>query len=322
MLSYDDEDPWLEDIDGRATWESLRDVPPDSERKQYEVASCEAKLIRRDQIRESFWLKMEGPSQEMADLAFDLFDRYGRLDREYYGHEFRKGTGVWGKELDHGDILLFEKLRVNQECRRRGLGTKIVNAILGRTREKVAESVGFFAVVRPGFLRVELEREGEIDPEKRRKLKGDLIQISETFWQSLGFRRVGTSLWFARTDSPGHPSQHLEVSQDWKYLEMTGDASFPDGLNQIFAKLADPAVEETECIIELRKIFPEDCEHRQRLIVNQDGNTLLHIAAMSSKPGPVKFIISKVAHLAVVRNREGYTPLEALRNRLEHQRTR
>lgn len=63
-------------------------------------------------MRESFWLELEEPSAETSSLAFDLFDRYGRLNPEYYEHEFRKGSGVWGNELNHGDLLLFEELQV------------------------------------------------------------------------------------------------------------------------------------------------------------------------------------------------------------------
>ena len=46
------------------------------------------------------------------------------------------------------------------------------------------------------------------------------------------------------------------------------------------------------------------------------------IASMSSRSELVSFIVSKVARLAPVLNKEGYTALEALRNQLEHQRTR
>ena len=30
---------------------------------------------------------MEEPDRETSNLAFDLFDRYGRIDREYCHHE-------------------------------------------------------------------------------------------------------------------------------------------------------------------------------------------------------------------------------------------
>lgn len=93
---------------------------------------------------------MEEPTRETHDLAFDLFDRYGRLNTEFYEHDINKGTGVWGKELDRGDLLLFEEIRVDAAHRRRGIGAKLVNAILEKTRKKVSDEVGFFALTSPG----------------------------------------------------------------------------------------------------------------------------------------------------------------------------
>jgi len=279
-------------------------------------------LIRRDQMRESFWLEMEHPTQETRDLTFELFDRYGRFNREYYEHEFRKGTGVWGNELDYGDLLLFEELEVDPEYRRLGLGTGIVKAILERTRKKVDESEGFFALVRPGFLLSELPRGERENPERSRSSRKRLSDVSRGFWHSLGFRRVGTSTWFVRTDSPNHPSRHLEVSQDWQNPDEAEGVPLSDDLKHLFGRLADPTVEEIECIDDIRKALPEDSGDQQWVIVDQAGNTLLHIAAMAYKPELVKFTYSKATRLATIRNKEAYAPLEALRNRLEHQRSR
>ncbi|KXX78615.1 hypothetical protein MMYC01_204488 [Madurella mycetomatis] len=263
---------------------------------------------------------MELPSQEVADLAFGLFDRYGRLDHDYYEHEFRKGTGVWGKELDEGDLLLFKSLKVDPAFRRRGLGTKIVNAILEKARTKVDKSVGFFAIAKPGVLLSGSERSG-MAPEEKQPTIERMMRISTSFWRSLGFRRVGTSAWFARAESPEHPSRHVELAQDWEGPDDAA-ATLSDDLERLFGKLADPTADELECINDVRKTFLDDHEGQQWQAFDRDGNTLLHIAAMSSKPELVKFVLSKVSHLARMRNKEGYTPLEALQNKLERQRTR
>ena len=242
-----------------------------------------------------------------------LFDRYGRLDREYYEHDFKKGTGVWGNELDRGDLLLFESLQVGYEWRRRGIGRKVVDAVLERTRKKVDESTGFYAVVRPGFLLSEFDRSEDFGERE--------MKIAQSFWRSLGFRRVGTSSWFAQTDSPDHPSRHLDPAQDWEQPDDTR-VQLPNGLRQVFRKLEDPATEEAECVSELEQNFSNDPEDPRWLVVDEKGNTALHIAAMSLKPKPVRFILSKASQLAAARNKQGYTPEEALRNRLEHRRTR
>lgn len=317
---------WVEQIYGSATWEPVgEEVPAAPGRKRRgvapRIASCTASLIRRDWLRESFCLEMEEHSPETSNLAFELFDRYGRLDREYREHDFKKGTGVWGKEFDHGDLLVFDEPHVDTPWRRRGLGSRVVEAILQTARQSVAaRPVGlftvrpadFFAVVRPGWL----------DPEYDDR---DEMRISRNFWRSLGFRRIGTSPWFARADSPDHPSRRLEAAQDWEWPGGTRCAApLSDNLKQLFRDRADVKAEEiVDLLRRLQETLPEG-GHEDQLwqMVDQDGDTVLHVAAMCSKPELVKFVLSKASHLAAVRNKEGYTPAEALRSLLERRRVK
>ena len=324
----DDEFPWFEEIDGLATLKPSTDNaaissgPARGEERQ--IGGCDAKLIRRNKIRESFWLEMESPTQETSDLAFDLFDRYGRLNPWFYEHDFHKGSGVWGNELDHGDLLLFEVVKVDAAYRRRGIGMKLVNAILDKTRKKVSEQAGFFALACPGFLWSEMSPDTRDNPSAMGKAEKDAaMQAALGFWHALGFRRVGTSSWLAWTDSPGHPSRQLGIAQDSiDPHDLIADVLLSGEMERTFRKLADPAVEAAECIGELTKAFPEALEDGQWQIIDQYGNTLLHIASMSSKPELVSFLLSKVPRLAAVRNKKGHTALEALQNQLECERTR
>lgn len=271
-------------------------------------------------MRESFWEEMECPTQDTHDLAFELFDRYGRLNPEFYDHDVNKGSGVWGDELDHGDLLILEELKVDTAYRRRGIGTKLVNAILEKTRKKVSHRVGFFALVRPGALRSELPR---WDLAAMREAEQNAMKAALGFWRAMGFRRVGTSPWLAWTDSPGHPSRQLGISQDYVGPDdQIAGVSISAEMEEVLQQLTDPAVEAAENIDELTKVFPEDFEDGLWQTTDQDGNTLLHIFSMSSKPELVRFMISKVPNLMVVRNKKGHTPLEALQNLLERQRTR
>lgn len=317
---YDDGLPWYEEIDGLATLQPSTDVSTISRRAERRTGSCNAKLVRREMMRESFWLKMGITTQETHDLAFGLFDRYGRLNPEFYDHDVNKGSGVWGNELDHGDILLFEELKVDTTCRRRGIGTKLVNAILEKTSKKVSERVGFFALARPGFLWSETPRD---NPDTVREAQQDAMKAALGFWHAMGFRRIGTSPWLAWTNSPGHPSRQLGIAQDWVGQDdQIADVSLSGEMEKIFHGLRDPAVEAARCIDELTKALPEDFEDGQWQTIDQDGNTLLHVSSMSSKPELVRFILSKVPNLMVVRNKEGHTAPEALQNQLERQRTR
>lgn len=125
---------WLEAINGFVTCTGLP-LEGSAERK---VGHCNGKLIRRDRIRANFYHEMEEPSRETSLVAFDLFDRYGRLRGEFKDHEIRKGSGVWSDELDNGDILLIEEVKIDKEYRRRGLGKRIVAALLEKARGKPA----------------------------------------------------------------------------------------------------------------------------------------------------------------------------------------
>src|SRR5438876_282420 len=102
---------------------------------------------------------MEEPSRETSLLAFELFDRYGSLRTEIKEHPVRKGSGIWNKEFDTGDILLIEYLKIDEEYRKCGLGKKVVTAMLGKTREKTRH---FFAIAWPTFLNTR-DRQAEME---------------------------------------------------------------------------------------------------------------------------------------------------------------
>jgi hypothetical protein len=67
-----------------------------------------SRYVKRDHIRSAFWRDMEGPCQELSKVAFQLFNRYGRLKKEFKNHPIRMGTGVWGSELDLGSFFVIE----------------------------------------------------------------------------------------------------------------------------------------------------------------------------------------------------------------------
>jgi len=307
--SYDSEQSSFDEF---AEWKWLEQIDGFANVDQNQVAYCDAKLIRRGRIRSAFWVEMEGPSEETSDLALKLFDRYGRLRREYYDHEIRKGTGAWGEELDRGDILLFESISVKLPWRHQRIGTKIINAILDKVR---AKSSSFFAFARPGYLTRELEDERE-HPE----VSENQVAVSEQFWRSLGFRRVGTSGWLAFTDDDSHPSRHLDVAQDWDQPERSKEEEhIPE---QIHTTLSDPSASEVECIRQIQEVFPVEANAQSRLHTDERGNTILHIAAVCRKSETISYILSNYPHLAGIRNAEGHTPLEALQSSLEEYRTR
>ena len=176
-----------------------------------QIAYCDSKLIRRNKIQSFFWTAMEEVTRGTAKLAFTLFDRYGRLDSDVYEHDTRKGTGVWGMELDQGDILFFDFIKVSPQWRRKQIASAVVGAILDKARRK---SKHFFALVEPGFLYSELPSIDSNSEEAVEKSKDMMEQAAEDFWRSVGFRRVGTTTWLAFSDDANHPSRQLTSADD------------------------------------------------------------------------------------------------------------
>ena len=118
--------------------------------KGKEVGGGLGRYVERDHIRQSFWCDMEEPSQELSTVAFELFDRYGRLKNEFREHAIRKGTGAWGNELDLGSIFIIENIRVDRNWRRKGLGRMIVSYLVEKSRARNRRPC--FTLVAPGWL--------------------------------------------------------------------------------------------------------------------------------------------------------------------------
>ncbi|KAI0099041.1 hypothetical protein GGR51DRAFT_536560 [Nemania sp. FL0031] len=280
---------------------------------QSRVADCDAKLLRRDSIRSAFWTEMEELCEETSLLAFELFDRYGRLNREYSEHEIRKGSGIWGKELDHGDILMVENIHIEPLWRRQGVGTKLVSAVLDKARH---ESKSFFAFVNP----MHLTQDNDEKPDS-----GTIREQSENFkhfFRSLGFRRVGASGWLAFTNNDSHPSRHLDKAQDWDApVQLKEEQITPEPIRTILSSLSNPSISGAECVSKMEVFSAKENELLQ-VYTDEVGNTILHMAAIGRKAELISYIMSKVPQLAEKRNSDGYTPLEVLQSSLDQQRTR
>lgn len=74
-------DKWLKPVRSTAT-------APDG----VQIGSCTGNIVYRDSIRKDFYSQMEEPSQELAELAFSLFDRWGNVRSDYISHPVKKGT--------------------------------------------------------------------------------------------------------------------------------------------------------------------------------------------------------------------------------------
>ncbi|KAJ2979524.1 hypothetical protein NQ176_g3198 [Zarea fungicola] len=277
------------------------------------IATCDAKLIRRDQITSRFWSEMAEPKKETSCLAFELFDRYGRLKRQYYEHSFKRGSGVWGHELDGDDILLIENIGVKVKERRRGIGRRLVQAALGGIVPKTSR---FVALARPGILALDVEYTDEYSTAESQAR-------SERFFRSLGLRRVGNSRWFAFVDDSDHPSRQLKAAEDW---DEPADAHGPDSIfgtaPEAYLSIIDPESSGNEGVRKLHDSMPADAQHASWSAVDGQDDNWLHLAATHFKLEAVQYILSRRPDLATKRNRVGDTPLEALQAEMELMRAR
>jgi GNAT superfamily N-acetyltransferase len=159
-----------------------------------EVGHTICRYIDRSRITSTFWVDMDEPSEDLSNLAFSIFDRYGRLRHEFKEHIIRKGTGVWGSELDTGNLFVVEDMVVDRAWRRHGLGRAMLQTILRKAKSSRRDPS--FILVRPGFLTRDI-RQDVIGKTRREEydIQGQVVDGVTAFYQANGFRRIGASSW-------------------------------------------------------------------------------------------------------------------------------
>jgi GNAT superfamily N-acetyltransferase len=319
------------------------------------VGRTDAYLIGRDSVRATFHRDVEVPSRDTALLAYELFDRYGCFKEELQHHPVKRGSGIWGQELDHGDLLIFEVITVEQEYQYQGIGTSMAIA----TWEKASE---LSRKLEYAFAWSDTPREienacGVLSRRERLAIFETNRSIAVRFYRSLGFRRVADSHFFCVAkdgnhpshtvsaeddfDPPVYPSWHLD-DDDEQEEEKQGAASPDPVFSPSFQLNADP-VEDDWTLLTLKKRLPlhyalikfPDVACTPLLqtypvddpiweAVTRSGNTPLHLAAALSKPECIALILATPAgtRLMEARNHLGYTPAEFLQARLEYARVR
>lgn len=297
---------WLELIDGKVTpqqtWLS----------QKTQIAECKAYLVRRHEIADSFWDGMTDLGPQMAKLAFELFDRYGCLQPKFKNHPLRRGCGVWNSELDDGDILIIGDIRVSRSQRRRGIGSKLVHAILELTEKK---SRSFFAMTSPEVFIHGIDRE-EFQHGANNEL---LIRDALRFWRIFGFRRIGSSRWLGFTPDQNHPSHAIAPEQDFDLPSFSRQPLTPE-----MASLAKDLsmIDDKACLTRLKSIYngiPSNDPRWQAR--NDNGDTFLHLVSSSSKPQSTRWLMHSNPVLCHALNQYGSTPLLALEEQMERKRT-
>ena len=315
-----DSDENEDEFDEFAEWSWLKRLNSTSKRKlndgkEQDVAWCNAFIIDRNPIRDKFYTEMEEPAQELSELAFALFDRWGCLKSELRDQCFKKGSGVWGNELDNGKFLEIEYLRVEKDFRRQGIAKKLVEELWETAKTKGCK----FALAWGTNLntREDEEKTRDMSKDDRYNHYRGIVAANVAFWRALGFRRVGSSEWFCLMKDPDHPAHKLSTQDDY---------DIPDGVPLVLTLPIHDAVSELEDVAVVTFLdkyltlhAPTDPSWRN---IDRYRNTIIHRAAQVAKSKTLMWMLDKpfLTDLLSTRNDDGETPLEALQSALESKR--
>lgn len=351
---------------------------PDLTAEPREVGEASGFIIRRGYIREEFHKSMEPPHFETMNLAFTLFDRFGRLKREIFNHPIRRGSGVWSEELDDGNIVLIVTLNVDNDWQRQGVELRLILHLLGQAMASRCNPK--FAFVRPAAIYdSKAEKQGPIEEQNGARREPDII-AETSFFRSIQFRRVGVTEWFALARDEKHPSRQLKSTEDIEpCVDDSSDSDSDDEPEMVFCSYSTnkdgnhPKITQTrlttsfaaseglEALLKNNGVPRDEAHHTPTSIlkrrhplhcaikvltdkeclgflqsharntstdslhiesVNAHRDTILHLAAKTSKPACLSWIMdySNGSRLASMRNNEGYTPLESLKAQVEWER--
>lgn len=200
------------------------------------------------------------------------------------------------------------------------------------------------ALVSPGILTADIESQLAGKSAEERLMTRARIQSSAIdFWRSCGFRRIGASRCFAFSFDFQHQSRALAVASDFdprrSHAEDLEDEELEviyetDGFTELkilkMGRLRDALPLHHAALTltdeELKAFFVShaDDEIGWDLVTNSEA-TLLHLTACELKPLSTQWLLQNANHADVwktARDIDGYTPLEALQEKLETMRTR
>lgn len=283
-------------------------------------------------------------------IAFEIFDRYGRLKQELKCHSFRKGTGHWGSELDHGDLLIIEEVSVAKKWRGKGIGTRIAMYLVKKSQAEKQNLRFWLAEPRwlPRDIRPEIEG---VSKAEQRQVRLRATKSAISFWRRCGFRRIGASGCFCFATAPDHRTRTLPSAEDFDLpvADEEPDEDEPRDILKISRANLETAPDRTswrpnrlqkrlplhhavftlkgsECLEFFREAFRKS-QNPAGDWGRPDGfsKNVLHIAACELKVQSVSWLLKWVNEgqiLSSARNIHGYTPLEALEAQLESEWTK
>ncbi|VDB99001.1 unnamed protein product [Peniophora sp. CBMAI 1063] len=318
----------------------LLNAPPTSP----PAALASGHVILRDHLgaTRQWYAEMDIPSQETAELSY-LFDARGRLLQEYISGLYLRGSGVWGHELSKGTILLVTELSVGESYRGRGMGTWLLNHVLSEpsvarppaTLRRMLHSPPAkcdFAIAWPAGI-----GGAGISPEQHRMQS----EVAVRTFRGVGFRRIGRSLFFARSlKDPSHPSLSLLAQDDASEVSQP-EASRPlPALSPFLCTLVQSDWSEIGRRLPLHSMIVSDNCSDSRIVdaisrlstpaelahvcvadPTAMNATPLHLAAMTSRASVVQKLLTTSARGNVfAATAHGRTPLDCLQRKMREEK--
>ncbi|PVH81813.1 hypothetical protein DL98DRAFT_415916, partial [Cadophora sp. DSE1049] len=310
--------------------------------KKRPIAFIKGTFLQRSLIKSNFQEAIKTVDQTVSEIPTDIFDRYGRLKRQFKDHEVIKGTGIWGDELDHGDLFIVDIIYLNEEWADVDLGAGMIRHVLEVARHK--KQIPAFVLIDPTFSTQMMQDDSDTD--KGPSLKDAVVDGYSINYvlRHMGFRRVGLSRCFGFASDQLHPSRNMSADKDRKWddrignlghqfnisAEMESEEYFRSGAKAVthLQKLASThpihwatmTLPEDECI----QLYSNTKRNFEFVRHDPLFRNVLHVAASEQKPQCVIWLLQNVKRLEYLktsRNLAGYTPLEELEATLETFRT-
>ncbi|CAJ2505580.1 Uu.00g129740.m01.CDS01 [Anthostomella pinea] len=197
-------------------------TPPTRSHPARAIGQCEFWIIVREKMDHiPFDAQVCGISRGANWLQMQLFHVNGQFNATLWGEEPYKGTGVWDSEVDDCYIMFIEDLSVVPEFRNQGIGKRFLKDLRYIIHEQTSGRDLFVITLPDGDTP---DDRGEawrlsIHESLHPALVEKTIQSSRAgmirLYRAAGFRRVGTSRWFAWISIPDHPSRALEANHDY-----------------------------------------------------------------------------------------------------------
>lgn len=314
---YDDfaEWPWLKSITIRIKADNSVDDSP--------IGFCHAKLINREPIRATFYRDMEEPTHDLSELAFHVFDRWGCLKSKFRDHPVKKGTGIWGAELDESKFLFIEGLKVNEDNQRKGYGRKLFEQAW-ENAQSIADDCNFAIVLASHInTRVVEEKAESLSPRDRELFYTGLQSAAEDFWRAVGFRRIGSTSYFAYAKDPSHASRSISAADDYRHpLSVQSTSSEDDQMFPYDKAMSQSNDPETLELLKAR-LLAHPATDNIWLSVDKYGDNIVQAVAGDIKAESLSWLLQLPfsSELQSSRNLKGETPLERLETWLESRRT-